>query len=203
MRIQLLILLVTLNLVASARAAVATPAATTGSPSGPAEAGQTATWTPRKLVNFAPSVVKSLADGPLTCDGLVGDLRLALLQLGARESDLHIDERGCRAGNHWGVDATFVVLASADGTGKNAADVVAEARWQTVELRTERVDRLESRHGLAFVRTCDYLEYLTKKVLPLFSVRDVKLIPAAVCEKTDVGLRAQVLMPAQQLSASH
>jgi hypothetical protein len=53
MPIKLLILLATIGLVATA-AEAATPAATTASSFEAAEAGQTAVWTPRKLLNFSP-----------------------------------------------------------------------------------------------------------------------------------------------------
>jgi len=49
---------------------------------------------------------------------------------------------------------------------------------------------------------CSYLEYVTKKVLPLFTTRSVKLISPADCAKIKVGLSAQVLMPPQQVATS-
>jgi hypothetical protein len=74
------------------------------------------------------------------------------------------------------------VLAPIGKTGKDAGGPSVEARWQTVQLSPG---------------DCDYLEYVTGKVLPLFSTREVKLIPKAGCEKYGVGLSAQVLKPVQ------
>lgn len=164
MRTQLLIFIAATGLIA-ARAAEA------------AESGQAATWAARKMVNFDPPVGPTKWTGPLTCDELVGELQSVLLDLGARASDLHVDARGCRAESNLNVDATFSVPVPSDKAGTNAAGAVAEARWQTVELKTGRADALGSRQGLTIERTCDYLQYVTKKILPLFSIRDAKEIP--------------------------
>ena len=113
---------------------------------------------------------------------LVDHARFMLLQFGAH--DLKIDARRCLGdGPYKTLDATFWVLAPAnnsDGTTRGVA-----ARWQTVEMHP----------GDATVGGCAYLKYVTQTILPLFSARDVKLISNAVCNKTDVGLRAQVLVP--------
>jgi hypothetical protein len=196
-------LIAAVGLVVASCAEAATPAATPASLSEAAESGQSVTWTQRKLLNFAPPVGKSLADGPLSCDGLVGELRFDLLQLGAGESDLHIDERGCRAENNLSVDATFSVLASADRTGNPVADALTAAHWQTIEPRTGDPDWFKNaRHGASPGPDRAFYENVARTVLPLFSTRDVKLVPKTVCDKTGVGLRAQVLMLAPQLAAS-
>jgi hypothetical protein len=103
--------------------------------------------------------------------------------------DLKIDPRRCLGdGGHRTVDATFWVLAPAnksDGTTRGVA-----ARWQIVEMHA----------GDFILSGCAYLKYVTQTILPLFSTRDVKLISNAVCNKTDVGLRAHVLVPVQPLA---
>jgi hypothetical protein len=199
MRIQRLTLIVTLNLVISTGAAGATPVATTSS-SRAAESVQAASWS-------QPMTIENSVDLPgHTCDDFKGELRFVLLQLGARASDLKVNSnRYCL------LRATFSVLVPADQTGKNAAHAMAEARWQTVELRTGTVvsgklltfrDTPGSQLQASYDRTCGYFVQVTNRILPLFTARDVKLISSAVCDKTGVGLRAEVLMPAQQLAAS-
>jgi hypothetical protein len=219
MRIQLRMLIAMITFIASATAAAA-DTATTVAPSGSAQSSRPAVWTTRKLHAFGVQDVGSslgpagrYGGGSLSCDELEGELRFLLLRLGARASDLHVDERGCRKELTL-IDATFSVLVRADKTGQNAAGALAEARWQTVELATgfanapdtlvrSQVPRFSpAGTAIRFYRTCGYLEYVTKKVLPLFPVRDVKLISNAVCDKTGVGLRAQVLEPTEQLAAS-
>jgi hypothetical protein len=183
MRKPLLILIAAAGLIAFATAESAS-ASTVAAPT--AESPQGAVWAPRKLVNFAPPYIHS-------CDRLYEKLRFVLLQLGARDSDLQIDQRTCLAGSPIpSVDATFSVLAPTNGPGSTAAAAAVPANWQTVELRV----------GDVGVFDCAYLKYVTAKILPLFSTKAVKLIPAAVCNKFDVGLRAEILRLPQQVAAS-
>jgi hypothetical protein len=85
----------------------------------------------------------------------------------------------------------------------NARGALVEAHWRTVELRLGLAHRGESGAVLGLgLEGCAYLKYVTEKVLPLFSTRDVKAISKEVCEATDVGLRAQVLEMPPQLAAS-
>jgi hypothetical protein len=109
---------------------------------------------------------------------------------------LHIDEGGCRRDLTL-IDATFSVLAPAEQSEKNEAGTLAEARWQTVELRTNTGTPKITTSQPVFHRNCADLEYVTNTVLPLSAARDVKLISNAICSKTGVGLRAEVLMPTQ------
>ncbi len=186
MRVALLMLVVTLGLVGMSAA----------------EAGQIAVWTPRKLVNFSPPLIANAGSlSRASCDQLIERLRPVLLHLGARASDLKFDERNCqvRAGGNT-IDVTFSVLAPADNA-RSAADAEADASWQIVELRTNQ-DKIQSRMGFSLPFTCAYLDYVTMKVLPLFSIRNAKQISRDVCNRTNVGLRAQVLKPTPQLAAS-
>ena len=195
MRIPLIMLIATIGLITSMTAAAADTIATTATPSDAAQPTQAAVWTTRALHSFGL---------PASCDGLVEELRVLLLQLGARASDLHVDQHGCRGELNFvtaTVDATFSVLLPLDKTGKNEAGT-SEASWQVVEL-TKNTDRptMTPVHHVNY-RDCAELEYVTKTVLPLFAARDVKLISKALCDKTGVGLRAQVLMPAPQVAES-
>jgi hypothetical protein len=87
-------------------------------------------------------------------------------------------------------------------------EAVADAQWQTVELKVPvnfEWDYSMDRSGASLhddIHDCAYLRYATEKVLPLFSTREVKLIPRDVCGQHDVGLRAQVLKLTQQLAAA-
>ena len=198
MRIQLRMLVATIAFIASATAAAAdTP--TTVAPSGSAQSSQTAVWRTRTLHKFGIPDVRSV-EAPRqlpSCDELVEELKFLLLQLGAQASDLRIDERGCREDLRL-VDATFSVVSPTDKTGGNAAGTLAEAHWQIVELKTNTDRPTMTPIHRIFYRDCAELEYVTKTVLPLFAVRDVTLISTAICDKTGVGLRAEVLMPTQQ-----
>ncbi len=179
MRAQVLILIAAIGLVGSAVAAE--------------DSTQTATWTPRTLMRFSPPSNYVPANGYLSnthflsCDELINRMNFLLSQLGAR--DIVVDQRDCRRGGveMRSIDATFSVLAPTDSTHKPAAGAPTpvEAHWQTVELGGADV-------GLG---DCAFLKYATIKLLPLFSTKDVKLIPTEVCAKVGVGLRAQVLKP--------
>ncbi|MGC1459239.1 MAG: hypothetical protein WA825_13260 [Steroidobacteraceae bacterium] len=183
MRICLL-LIASLSLISSAAVIAQTPSAAASPPSGAAALNVLATWEPRTLKNFATMGVPD-------CDDLVEYVRFALLSLGAQ--NLHIDQRGCRgpSGPFRSVDATFSVLAPANKSDGQASGHTVEARWQTVEIQAETNSDLSN---------CGHARYVTRKVLPLFSARDVKDISTAVCDKFGVGLRAQVLVPAQPLA---
>jgi hypothetical protein len=184
MRTPLLLLITTVGITTTLRSEAATPSA---SPSA-ADFGASAVWTQRKLVNFKAGINGQIRAPFPSRDGLVGGLSWVLFQLGARV--VHIDERGCLGGlGDISIDATFLVLPADNDSGHNAIARAGDTHWQSVEIRTAQ-------------RDCGFLRSVTEKVLPLFSAREVKLIPKEVCEKTDVGLSAQVLMPAPQVAES-
>jgi hypothetical protein len=131
-----------------------------------------AAWTPRQV-----HVVYSDF-----CDPTYEQVKRVLLQLGARPSDLNVSELHCPAPNGAAsIDATFSVLVPIDPQAKNAAGAPVDAHWQTVELKG----------------SCIFLFYMTRKVLPLFSARNVKRIPWDFCGKYHFGLRADILMPSR------
>jgi len=109
-----------------------------------------------------------------------------LVQLGARASDLDLDQRGCPAPSGAArVDVTFSVLVPTNEMGKSVEGAPVEAQWQTVQLR-----------GAG----CDFLDRVNKEILPLFSTRSARLISKDDCHKLNddglhVGLRAEVLKP--------
>ncbi len=125
------------------------------------------------------------------CDDLIKYVRFTLLSLGAH--DVHIDQRGCRgpSGLVRSIDATFWVLAPVSKSVDQASGHTIAARWQTVEIQAATNWDFS---------TCGSARYVTLKVLPMFSTRDVKDISTAVCDKFGVGLRAQVLVQAQPLA---
>ena len=180
MRISLLIF-ASLGLICSTSDFAQAPSAATSLTAHAGGLGEVATWEPRTLKGFGKLVGAS-------CDDLVEQLTFVLQNLGAR--DLKIDQRGC-VRRETSVDATFSVLARENKSDVNANVAMIEARWQIVEIK------INPPGHLAF-SDCAGLRYITQKVLPLFSTRDVKLISNSVCNKTDVGLRAEVLVPVQQ-----
>jgi hypothetical protein len=142
-----------------------------------ADSSQTAAWAPRK--------VHIVFRG--TCDQTYDLLRGTLLRLGARARDLKIDGRSCPAPNGAAsLDATFSVLVPTDATAQSAADASVAAQWQTVELRGN----------------CVVIAYFTRAILPSFSTRNVKLVPKDMCERLHIGLRAELLKPAQEPAIS-
>jgi hypothetical protein len=138
-----------------------------------ADPSQAATWAPRK--------VHIVFRG--TCDQTYDLLRATLLRLGARARDLDIDTRDCPAPNGAAsLDATFSVLVPIDTTAQSVGGASVDARWQTLELKGN----------------CVVIAYFTRKILPLFSTRNVKLVPKDVCETLHIGLRAELLKPSQE-----
>ncbi len=155
-----------------------------------AQASPGAIWAPRQLLHFThPLVVNSETMGlrEASCDQLYQDARSLLLQLGARASDIRIDQRGCHAfTKEKSIDVKFAVPVLPDSPGTRAAGPEFEAHWQTVALKGN----------------CAFLQYATRTVLPLFTARNVKLISAADCERVGVGLYAQVLMAPAEVADS-
>lgn len=185
MRISLVIF-GSICLLSSAAVIAETPSAAASPPAGAAASNVVATWQPRTLKNFGTI-------GTASCDDLIEQARFVLINLGAH--GLHIDERGCTDVTHnslivafRSVDATFSVLTPANKSDGKTRGGIVEARWQTVEMHPGDTNG------------CGYLKYVTQRVVPLFATREVKLISDPACNKTDVGLRAQVLMPAQPLA---
>jgi hypothetical protein len=197
-RTQVQILIAVVGLFGSISAKAESPAAATSAPDRDT-AGLSATWVPRKLLSFTPPYSDACGDVGYDL------LKYVLIQLGARESDLKIRRQDCQDGSGaQGLDATFSVLMPAEQSGKPDSDGVANAQWQTVELKVPintAPGLLVERSGNSVhddIHDCPYLRYATQKVLPLFSAREVKRIPDAICEKYGIGLRARLLKPTTQ-----
>jgi hypothetical protein len=154
------------------------PPPSAGAPSPIADPTEVAIWVPRKLAHFThpPQIV--------SCDALYEETSLVLKELGARPSDLVVDQRDCHV--HWAyqsVDATFAVLVPADMTAKDAADTLVKAHWRLVRMTGD----------------CQFLEYITEKLLPLFAARNVSEMSIEDCARNGgIGLRAEMLMPLQR-----
>lgn len=156
----------------------AVPLPSAGAPLQIADPAEFAIWEPRKLANFThpPQI--------LSCDALYEETSLVLKELGARPSDLVVDQRDCHA--HWAyqtIDATFAVLVPADMTAKDARESLVKAHWRLVRMTGD----------------CQFLEYVTYRVLLLFAARNVSEISLEDCARNGgIGLRAEILMPLQQ-----
>jgi hypothetical protein len=189
MRTQLLSIIATIGLVGAAAVAAADSPA--------AGSTQTATWAQRKLLAFSPPADYVPANGYetnthfISCDEIISRVTFVLQQLGARADDIVVDQRDCRRGGPLArsIDVSFSVLAPIETVSKDVAGPPLEARWRIVQLGGTDT-------GMG---DCAFLRYVTIKVLPLFTTRNVKLIPAADCVRLKVGLRAEVLkMPQRQ-----
>lgn len=160
-------------------------------PAEAAESSQAAVWTPRKL-----HFVYMGFTTHYSCDGLRDNVKSALLQLGARPIDLHVQEAGCTRADGGpepfpGVEATFSVLApAASAQGEGAASASVKAHWESVELNLDR-DSLEQ------AGQCELLEQIKKEILPLFATRSVEFTDSCFPHELTLGvrLRLQVLKP--------
>ena len=161
-----------------------------------ADSHQTAVWEPRTLRHFTLPLVVNSENGPLqmaSCDQIYDEAKLLLLQLGARASDIHADLRGCYAYTiERSIDVTFSVLVPTTQTTQttqttnNAPGPLIETHWKTVMLKGN----------------CRLLEDATKKIVPLFTTSDVKLISSADCAKLGVGFFGKVLVAPEEQASS-
>ncbi len=155
-------------LVASSAAGVLTGAAVAAPTDSSADATSTITakWVPKKLdftfVGFTAHY---------SCDGLKGEMKAILQQLGAGK-DLVLKSTGCvrfeGPETFPGVHATFSVLEPADSAGKDAANSPdVAARWDKITLDADKPRQTNDGH-------CELIEQVKKSVLPLFSTRNVQ-----------------------------
>ncbi|HUN26444.1 MAG TPA: hypothetical protein VMU67_09055 [Steroidobacteraceae bacterium] len=201
---RILMLIATVGLVAcvTVKPAATTPA--TAVPAAAAGASQRAVWIQRKAHVVAYWV---------PCDVMHDLVKWSLLRLGARASDLDVQEPAdeCNHGPHHdvGIEATFSVLAPIDNTvlaqlqerfgRKNAVAAVVEARWQTVELvpRGYFLSGGISGGGSHITGSglgnaldnCFLPKLVQQEIVPLFFARNAKLT-------NDCNLRVQELTAA-------
>lgn len=145
----------------------------------PAFGAESAVWVQTKI-NFIYQGFTTT----YSCQGLEDTMRYVLAQLGARESDMKLRQTGCSRGPNApssfpGVNGTFYRLepaSSATGGESQAAAESAQpaqnsgavpAEWQTVNVSI-------SRSGRDAPGTCELIDLVHKKVLPLFPARNVK-----------------------------
>ena len=125
-----------------------------------------AVWSRRTLRHFVHPLEVNSINGPLqsaSCDQIYRDLTDVLVQLGARQRDIRIDQRGCHVPAPLrSMDATFRALTPLDPTAKPAPRQVVQAHWKIVALKGD----------------CVYLKYITHTVLPLFATRNNQGHPA-------------------------
>lgn len=132
-----------------------------------------------------------------SCDGLRDTVKQALLQLGARKSDLQVREYGCTASAGAiapfpGVTVKMHVLqpvrtAPADADKSHPL----QAHWQKVDLKLDRTP-------LAQAGQCELIEQISQHLLPLFATRNLDVKTSCVPHQVTLGsahLRAELLMP--------
>ncbi len=139
-----------------------------------------------------------------SCDGLRDKIRMTLLQLGARASDLKVQPYGCTAAygrpEHFpGVRAKFFVLQPAGKTPPDAGPPV-QAQWQNVDL-----DLSDTGDPLDHAGQCELVEQIKHSILPLFATRGVDYRQSCIPHQlTPAGttLRVEVLKPAPKSAAT-
>jgi hypothetical protein len=190
MRALSLICLACIALVDLATAQAAAPVTVAAIGSTAANSSETAVWERRTLKGFQLPLVVNSENGPLqeaSCDQLYNTARELLLQLGARANDIEADMRACYAYTiNRSIDVKFYALTPANRRLTKVPAAPVEAMWQTVQLNGN----------------CRLLENATKRILPLFSTRNAKLISNDDCTRLGVGLYAQVLKAPQEEPAS-
>jgi hypothetical protein len=133
-----------------------------------------------------------------SCDGLRDNVREVLLALGARKSDLKIQSRGCTRldgpEEFPGVSAHFWVLQplAPDEVAKVGDPATNTVQWQTVDL--VRLNGVRWDQG-----QCELLEQMQKKVLPLFTSRNVDFRSSCFPHQVSLGdirFTVDVLRPA-------
>jgi hypothetical protein len=193
MRIQLRMLIATIAFIASATGAAANTA-TTVAPIGSAQSSQTAVWIPQRL-----HIVFPHPDAFYSCDLFAEEIKLVLVQLGARPDDLNVDVMACYSHEPkltQTFDASFAVLTPADAAAKTAGGSFVDARWQTVHIGFDKRPPDESfalklaNQGMPPNYRLMVLQLVRQQILPSFTSQGVKI-------SKDGRLRVQVLKPLQ------
>jgi hypothetical protein len=180
----------------SAEAVPAAPndAAPSSNDAAPAQkTPQPARWAQRKI-----SFTYSGFTTHYSCEGLVDKVRVVLLQLGARRSDMNVHEAGCtsRLGEPTpfpAVAGTFSVLepvAPTQAFSPNGAGGIVFAHWQPVNVRFDRSQ-------LDMAGQCELLEQVKQHIVPLFPARNVDFSSNCVPHQLTPGgtaLQVEVLM---------
>ncbi|HTX24035.1 MAG TPA: hypothetical protein VMD03_05220 [Steroidobacteraceae bacterium] len=165
------------------------------------QAPQPARWTQKKI-----SFTYLGFTTHYSCEGLLDKVRMVLLQLGARRSDMHVHEAGCtaRLGEPTpfpAVAGTFSVLEPvppAQAYSPNGAGGIVFAHWQPVSVRFDHSD-------LDMSGQCELLEQVRQHILPLFPARNVQFQSLCIPHQLTVGgnsLRVEVLIPETEKASS-
>jgi hypothetical protein len=160
----------------------------------PASGAESAVWVKKKM-HFIFQGFTAV----YSCEGLEDDMRTVLLQLGARQSDMKLQQINCGSGFNLpepnpGLTGTFYVLepaSSAAGDNAQPGAGAVQAQWQTVNVRLTRDARLQAGQ-------CELIDQVKAKILPLFPARDVKF--QSTCYPNELlvkgsTLEAKVLKP--------
>ena len=134
----------------------------------PAFAAEQAVWVKKNLLFIYHGFTSNYS-----CEGLQDTVTSVLLQLGARKSGMDLRQTGCSGvfnvpSPNPGVSGSFYVLEPASGSAADAVD----AEWQTVNVRIGNSDARST--GRDKAGTCEIIDQVKKKILPLFSARNVK-----------------------------
>lgn len=156
-----------------------------------AQAGEPvqAQWTRKKYSFFYQGFTSHY-----TCDGLRDQVEDALRKLGARRSDLKVRETGCagspdRPSPFPGTDIEMSVLVP--GAGPSASDTV-QAHWRPVDLKLN--NNLRNDPG-----TCELIDEITKKIVPLFTTRNV--VSRATCVPHQLSMAQEPSLKLEVLAA--
>ena len=153
-----------------------------------AQDGRSAAWTQQK---FRFTVLGFQTR--YSCFGLHDTIRRILLDLGARRSDLEVDEVDCGLRRPPSIEASFWVLEPiAPDAPKvlNGAVATVTAHFQEVEVRFGR--------GGLEISACELAHQVVRQIVPYFTARNARFDPD--CVENQIGtaafaLRADVLMP--------
>ncbi len=149
-----------------------------------------AQWTRKKYSFFYQGFTSHY-----TCDGLRDQVEDALRKLGARRSDLKVRETGCagspdRPSPFPGTDIEMSVLVPAKDAPANET---VQAHWKTVDLKLNNNRRNDP-------GTCELIDEITKKIVPLFTARNVEsratCIPHQLSGAQEPTLKLDVLSAA-------
>ena len=132
-----------------------------------------------------------------SCDGLFDKVRPVLLQLGARQQDMRVYQRGCtaqlgRPDPFPGLAGTFSVLEPATAgaaPGASSGEDVA-AHWQHVRVKV-------GYPGVDTAGQCELIEQIKQHILPLFTTQNVQYRASCIPHDLQLGtvLEADVLKP--------
>ena len=152
---------------------------------------QAAVWTPKEV-----TFVYQGFTARYSCDGLRDKVRSAVLQLGANKKELKVTEWGCAASlgrpdRFPGVRIKMSVLTPASGSA-DGDDKTVPSHWKPVDLNLKDIgDTTDS-------GTCELVEQIKAKIVPLFTARNVDLQSQCIPHQASAAgpsLKLEVLMP--------